>query len=134
MGLPAFKVIISLVALTAIALAALPLAFFAVDGLNGSIQVVSEINGSTAVYTLVYKGRVPLREVNFTLTLLDSKGNDLGSYSASSPHLGRGDNLTLSVPLDVAQRAIEAVVNLRASIGGIYQFNLTAKLPLQGSG
>ncbi len=134
MGLPALKVIISLVALTAIALAALPLAFFAVDGLNGSIQVVSEVEGSTATYTLVYKGRVPLRDVNYTLTLFDSEGNNLGSYTASSSYVGKGDNLTVTVPLDIAQRASEAAVDLEASIGGIYEFSLTAKLPLQGGG
>jgi hypothetical protein len=132
MPLPALKVVVGLVAITAVALASLPLALFALQGLRGGLALVTEASGDSVVFKLEYNGSVTLKDVRLRIVLIGPDNASLGSYYNSTAKLERGGSLSVSVPRPAAEAAREARVFLDAEVGGIYGFHLKATVPRGG--
>ncbi len=96
-----------------------PLYAFAVDSMNGGLNVTYTIEDNKLVVTLEYGVRVPLKEAVLKLTTDTGK-----EWSSSDPSLEPGEKLVLEIPLSELEDVEEVTLSIEGSIAGIYKAGL----------
>lgn len=106
-----------------------PLYAFAVDSINGGLNVAYTVEGDTLVVKLDYSVRVPFK--NATITLSTDTGKE---WSASDPSLESGESLELRVPLQELEGATRVTLRLEGSIAGLYRAGLEIEASVEAVG
>jgi len=100
-----------------------PLYAFAVDSMNGGLNVTYSVEGDTLVIKLDYNVRVPLKDA--VLRLATDTGKE---WSAGDPSLEPGESLVLEVPLAEVEGAARVTLAVEGSIAGLYRTGITIEV------
>ncbi len=116
-------VLSTLVGLILLLQAGYPLYAFAVDSLNGGLNVSYRVEEAYLVIELDYGVRVPLKEAKLTLSTDTGK-----EWSVADESLEAGEKLMLRVPLQEVSDAKRLKLVIEGSIAGLYPTGISVEV------